>query len=893
MDFDFPESFLLLPLLALVGWFWLRLGLFRPLRLVILILAVAMLSGPNFVKQQNALELIVLLDRSDSTEDLIDKSLPEWTRLLEESKPGRKDKLRFVNYAAEVADAGIDGSSFTGSRKQTRTGLALSNLMAQVDEKMPTRVLLFTDGYSTEPLNEAAEQMKKRGVPLDYRLVREETIEDARVARLQFPERVQVGEPFLISVLVRSNKDEAVPLVIKRNGQTLVETDLVIKEGVGTAEFTDRLAQVGAFEYEAEIRPEVDAHLGNNRIKRWLEITGGPRLLLVTKYEDDPVALAMADMDFDVQVIKDTSQLKPGMLGGTKAVIFNNVPAHQIPNDFMKSLDFFVREQGGGFMMVGGKHSFGAGGYFQSDIDELLPVSMELKSEHRKLAVALAIVMDRSGSMGVEVGGGKTKMDLADSGAIAAVNLLGAMDQITVFAVDSEAKKIVPLSAIGGNQAKINHQISRISSGGGGIYVHTGLKAGWEELRKSKAGTRHLILFTDTQDTEEPGDYKKLIDEMTREGATISVIGMGTKADCDAALCEDIAKLGKGRIFFSDRPMDIPQIFAQETVTIARSAFLEEKVSPLASGRWSEISPKPMDWMSVLGGYNLSYARKDTTVSLVSKDEYVAPLVAHARRGLGRTAAVSFPLSGDYSEDVRNWKGYGDFVQTMGRFLMGEQLPPGLAIRHQLKGTRLELNLYYDPEVWGDRLNQDPPVVKLQDEALGAIYDIPWRRIAPGQFSLSRDLNEGSLVKGAIRVGDHALAFGPVSVGSSVEWAFESERLEELRQVSHQTNGRKLLNLEDAWLRPPYLAAHSLSLPLGISLLIMIVLEALVTRTGWKMPEFFRSKHDKIKFPKPLKARAPKVSKPVMPEVHREITEPVIEEDSERRSRFQKAKNKK
>jgi hypothetical protein len=65
MDFDFPENFLLLPLLVLVGWFRPRLGLFRPLRLVILILAVAMLSGPNFVKQQNALELIVLLDRSE------------------------------------------------------------------------------------------------------------------------------------------------------------------------------------------------------------------------------------------------------------------------------------------------------------------------------------------------------------------------------------------------------------------------------------------------------------------------------------------------------------------------------------------------------------------------------------------------------------------------------------------------------------------------------------------------------------------------------------------------------------------------------------------------------------------------------------------------------------
>ena len=53
--------------------------------------------------------------------------------------------------------------------------------------------------------------MKKRGIPLDYRLIREKTIEDAHVARFQYPERVQVGEPFLISVLVRSNKEELVP----------------------------------------------------------------------------------------------------------------------------------------------------------------------------------------------------------------------------------------------------------------------------------------------------------------------------------------------------------------------------------------------------------------------------------------------------------------------------------------------------------------------------------------------------------------------------------------------------------------------------------------------------------------------------------------------------------
>ncbi|MDP4996079.1 MAG: VWA domain-containing protein [Akkermansiaceae bacterium] len=894
MGFDYPESFLLVPLIGLVGWFWPRLGLFRPLRVLIVLLAVTILAGPRIQKQQNALDLLVLLDRSESTEDLIDKGLPEWTRLLEKSKPGRKDTLRFVNFAAEVADAGIDGSSFTGSRKLTKTGLALSNLMATVDETKPTRVLLFTDGYATEPLTEAAAQLTQRGVPLDFRLVRDETTQDVRLARLSFPERVQVGEPYLISVLVRGNEDGKVPLALRRNGQTLVETEVEVIDGVGTVEFTDRIGKVGSYEYDAEIQPEKDAHPGNNRLKRWIEITGGPRLLLVTKYTDDPVAGAMADMDFDVQVVSDFSQLKPGMLGGSKAVIFNNVPAHEIPNDFMKSLDFFVREQGGGFLMVGGKRSFGSGGYFQSDIDELLPVSMELKSEHRKLAVALAIVMDRSGSMGMGVAGGKTKMDLANSGAISAVNLLGMMDQITVFAVDSEPTKAVPLTAVGGKQKEINGRIARISSGGGGIYVYTGLKAGWEELRKSKAGTRHIILFTDTQDTEEPGAYKKLLAEMTKEGATVSVIGLGTKGDVDAKLCEDIAKLGGGRIFFSDRPMDIPQIFAQETVTIARSAFLEEKVGTLASGRWSEISPKPLEWMEAVGGYNLSYARKDATVSLVSKDEYAAPLVAHARRGLGRTAAVSFPLGGEFSEPVRQWAGYGDFMQTMGRFLMGQELPPGIALRHKIEGTRLELDLLYDVEEWGEKLSQDPPTVKLQDDAGGAVYELPWRRLEPGHFSLTRDLEEGSVVKGAIRVGDNAIGFGPVSVGSSVEWAFEPERLAELRQVSFQTKGRELLNLEEAWLRPPYVAANSLSLPLGIGLLAMILLDALITRTGWKLPEFVKLERQ----PKVKKAKAAKAVKPVVAKVSVQKEVPAKasapeEVPSERRSRFQKAKDRK
>lgn len=897
MIFVTPEYFLLLPALALAGWFWRGLRLHSPLRAVILILAVVALAEPRIRKQQNSLDLHVLLDRSDSTEDLIDKGLPEWQRLLEKSKPGRNDTLRFINYGAEVAELGADGSSFTGSRRLTRTGLALSSIAAQADEKRPSRVLLFTDGYSTEPLHEAAAQLQARGIPLDFRLIRDEKEKDFRLSRLSFPERVQIGEPFLISITVRGATDATFPLILRRNGQTLTESSVTLANGLATVEFTDRVTKPGGYEYEAEIRPENDAHPGNNKASRWVEITGGPRLVLATRYQDDPMAKALAAMDFTVETVTDPTKLHPGLLSGARAVVINNVPAFEIPTDFLKSLDFFVREQGGGLMMAGGDRSFGSGGYFQSPIDALLPVSMELKSEHRKLAVALAIVMDRSGSMSVGIAGGKTKMDLANSGAADAINLLGPMDQIAVFAVDSEPTTVVPLTKIGDKKKDLTDRVRRVKSAGGGIYVYEGLKAGWEALQKSPAGTRHLILFSDAQDSEEPGDYKNLIQKMTDNGCTISVIGLGTDKDVDSALLEDIAKRGKGRVFFSNEPMDIPKIFAQETVSIARSAFIKDPVGTMATGRWAEISPKPFDWMKEVDGYNLSYAREDATVSLVSTDEYHAPLVAHARRGLGRSAAVSFSLGGEHSETVRNWSGYGDFLQTMGRFLMGSETPPGIALRHRLDGTRLTLDLLYDPETWSQKLASMPPKIRLLDDTAGGVADVPWRRIAPGHFSVSRDLNEGGVVRGAVQVGEHALPFGPIGVGSAVEWAFEPERLAELRAVSNQTGGRELLDISKAWLRPPFVAETSLRLPLGIALLLLVLTEALVTRTDWKLPSFagWKRQPGAAKAIKAPKARPKAVVENVeIPKAVPTNEKPVTpEEPTERISRFQRAKSRK
>lgn len=103
LQFQAPEWFLLIPALLIAGWFWKNLSLFQPLRLLIVFLCALLLSDPSIRKQQDALDLYVLLDRSDSTEDLVDQGLPEWQRLLEKSKPSSRDELHLMNYGAEIA----------------------------------------------------------------------------------------------------------------------------------------------------------------------------------------------------------------------------------------------------------------------------------------------------------------------------------------------------------------------------------------------------------------------------------------------------------------------------------------------------------------------------------------------------------------------------------------------------------------------------------------------------------------------------------------------------------------------------------------------------------------------------------------------------------------------
>ena len=118
----------------------------------------------------------------------------------------------------------------------------------------------------------------------------------------------------------------------------------------------------------------------------------------------------------------------------------------------METLASWVEETGSGLAMTGGQKSYGPGGYFKSPLERVMPISMEMRREHRKLSVAVVVALDRSGSMSMPAGGGRIKMDLADLGTVQVLDLLSPMDEIGVFAVDTTPHEIVPLDTVEHNR---------------------------------------------------------------------------------------------------------------------------------------------------------------------------------------------------------------------------------------------------------------------------------------------------------------------------------------------------------------------------------------------------------------------------------------------------------
>ncbi len=768
------------------------------LRVLLLATIVLALAGPYLKTADRGRDLVLVVDRSRSMPAGSNDIAIELARLAESAREDG-DRVAIVAFGADAAVERLPSTDASFARFERSLDLDGSDLGRALDVALdlipPDRqgaVLVVSDGEGNgrDPIP-AARRAFARGVRIDARPIPRPAVADLSVERIDSPEEVGPGEPFQFSAWIRSDRRVEAGYVLERGGTIVARGRRVFEPGLSRLILRDVLVDAGVADYRllleaAEDRvPENDAAIAAVRV-------GSPRSILVLNDDgaEDPLVRALRAAAIPVVVATpESARLDAVGLVAHRAVVLENIAASRIGTR-LRTLAAFVTDLGGGLLVTGGKASFGTGGYFKSLLDPVLPVSMEMRQEHRKQAIALGITMDRSGSMAAPAGAGLTKMDLANLGAVAAIELLSPLDSVAVHAVDSSHHVVQEMTHVEDVQS-ITDRVRRVRSEGGGIFTYTALLAIGREMEKAEQSTRHIILFADAADAEEPEKCLELLAQMVRAGMTVSVIALGNETDVDADFLKTVAEAGQGTAYFTTDPDELPRLFAMDTMTVARATFVEEPAATRVLPDLFGLGPIGGTEFAGLDGYNLTYLRGGAVAGVITADDQAAPVFAFQQSGLGRSAAFTGQIGGTYGASVVAWPGFAEFFATVGRWLVGQEEPSEVFATVRRDGKEAIVALDVDPER-AAKLDLSKLEGRLRGGD-GTTRPLVFERVGEHRYEARAKLGAEGIALGTVAIGDgRTIRLPPVALPYSPEFergadASRGERL--LRRITSESGG--------------------------------------------------------------------------------------------------------
>ena len=544
-----------------------------------------------------------------------------------------------------------------------------------------------------------------------------------------------------------------------------------------------------------------DAIPENNEALTIVDVRGKPLLLYIEGAEGEArylvEAMAKEGIRLEPRGVDGIPQTLQD-LAGYDGIVLSDVSAHKVGENFMAAVRDYVEKLGGGFVMIGGMNSFGVGGYYRTPIEDVLPVKLKAPDHEEQQSSALALVIDRSGSMSGQ------KIEICKSAAIATAEVLTRKDYIGVYAFDSEAHVVAPMTRLT-SSASIVGQISMLSSGGG-THIYPGMVLARQELSKTRAKIKHMIVLTDGQTSGQ--GYQALATQCRAEGITISTVAVG--AGAQVGLLQAIAAAGGGQAYVTMDPTAITRIFTQDTMVhtgrmIREEAFQPEQVEDHPMLRsWKDSAAPP------LLGYVKTNRKATAQVPLVT--DLGEPLLAHWRYGLGKVTAFTSDCKSRWAALwISQWDGYS---QLWAQVLRETARPPqgqnmDLRLENQGEEVSCVVDLLEDAGTRRNNADVSMDVYFVPSNTLGSRMRLlttkPLYQEGPGMYSgFFRPDSPGVYLVRA-RAGSQMISAGHVHNPSS-EVATGRVNEDLMRNVAELTGGQFLggeeaanrLNLGDA-----------------------------------------------------------------------------------------------
>ena len=802
----------------------------RVMRCLLTCLCVLALAAPSVVLPGGQQAVWILADASASARGMQDQMTQSVRTALENKDASVNAGVIAFGGNAMVEkplaqDGTYNGVTTAVDAQASDLSSALTLASALLPEDAQGRIVVLSDG-ATEDVRAAAQQLAARGVTVDYQSFSGDALPDAQISQLNVPSRVYQGQSFTVTVQVTANHDTAGTLVLYQNRTPVSSREVTLRRGDNTFTFRDTAADTGVVTYEARLISEGDSCAQNDSMGGYVYVQGAPKLLLVEGRQGEgsemAAMLSAAAMQYETvlpaQLPYDAEQLRQ-----YDGVVLVNVDYDAADEEQWAALDSAVRVLGRGLTVIGGDSSYALGGYRGSRLEDMLPVTIDVRNKLDLPSLALMLVIDKSGSMSDGMFG-TTRLELAKEAAMRAAEVLTPNDQVGVIAFDDAAKWVVNLQKAEDVEA-IQNQIGTIRPGGGTAFF-TALYEATYALMNAQAQQKHIIFLTDG----EAGDtgYLQLCDIMQQNDITLTTVAVGSGAD--QATLRTLAQQGGGRAYAANEFDNLPKIFTKETYLVSGSYVQNRTFTPVIT---EQSALTDFDGFPQLSGYLAATEKSLAAVSLMSDRE--DPILAWWQYGAGRVVAFMADSRGAWTSEFLQWDQAAAFYGGMAAFtLPGEEREGQLTTERQGDALRI---VYTAPE--GAQTGLSTSVTALLPD--GTQTQLALQESAPGVY-------EGEIA--AAQLGAYALRVeqrdasgelqrvmeGGAVNGYSGEYDLRNQNAEStLPYLSALTGGREITDSAEM-LKSTHAvvrARRDLTQPLLWALMVLLLCDIALRRLSW------------------------------------------------------------
>lgn len=815
-------------LLALVPVFWLvsrksltGLGAWRSrvvflLRSLVLAAIVLALAEAQWNRRSDEVTVAYVLDQSESIPAEHRQAMLKYVERSVERhrRDADGDRAAVIVFGREAAVEYPPvpftpvGREFETLVDQSATNLedALTKAAAILPGDSARRIVVVSDGNENiGGAAQVAQRLAAAGIGIDVVPAPLGGSQDVLIERVATPSFAQKDRPLEVRVVVnnRSVEGRSAPgtlrIVRKSEGGsvTIADEHVELQPGKSAFSFREEPTESDFYTYEARWVPDVpggDRFVANNVATGFTDVRGKGRVLLVEDHQHQgeftPLVESLRASGLEVDVrSSDQAFASLADLQRYDSVLLGNLPRTtdsaseafaSLSDDQVEMLVRNTKEMGCGLVMLGGTRSFGAGGWAGSPLESAMPVDFRIKNAKVVPVGALAIVIDKSGSMYGE------KLWLSLAAARAAVKMLGPRDFIVVTAFDSQAYPIVPLSRVGDGRAALG-RISQIGSGGG-TDMYPGMTMAYDALRRAEASIKHMIVLTDGQTA--PNNFEELCQKMRQDRITVSAVAVGP--DADRTLLAKIAHWGGGKFYNAVNPNNVPRIFMHEARRVASPVvrLLEPPQSPLVEGD-HEIMGGITDAPPPISGFVQTTVKQSPLVQIllrspVPANEQNATVLAVWNYGVGKAVAMTTDAGDQWARSWLAWPEYEKFFSQLIRWSMRPVAGSTnyvLATQNRGDKTQVIVDATSDDQEFINQLSLTGTVIDPNFHAIGLTLE----QTAPGRYAGEFDSSAAGSYFITIATGTGPPLRAGVDVSYSREYEALSVNLPLLERLAQET----------------------------------------------------------------------------------------------------------